>query len=325
MAAEKIEDVMRVSFPIAKIVPGKELPADLYLFISGHFIKYKTSGDTISKEKYDYFVIHKIQYIFIAQDDLDKYKKWAGDRIKAEIQTVVAEVGEENRDVVEKSNEVKEVFLNFVAGEVTDKAVVEMLTKTKEMINVVKEKKSADRFMAKIASYNATIGDHSNNVANLAVFLAMACGYNQQNLLENIFNGALLHDFGKTRMNRQYDDPKSKEALAAHRKHPDMGKTALLLDSGFHEDVLRIIGEHHERHDGKGFPKGLRGPKISDLSKIVAIANTFDNFITEGEGEIKERKIKAFKMLQAENGKAFDPKILAKCLKVLEPIVMAKG
>lgn len=315
--------IQYVSLMLTKVLPEKALPGDLYLFVNGHFLKYKGLGDSLPRHKFESFLAQKLQYVFVEAGDLEKFLKWANETEEKTKEAIVKEVGEENRDVVEKVAAIKDSLFAFVTGEVTEKSVREMLDKSRDFINTVKQKKTAERFMAKIMSYNQTVGDHSTNVANLSVFLAMNIGYTQQTMLENIFNGALLHDFGKTRVNTKYlDDPNSKEAQNAMKKHPDLGKTALLLDSGFPDEVLRIIAEHHERQDGKGFPKGLKGAKIYELTKIVSFANEFDNIVMNSEGDVKARQKMAFKKLEEDQGKIFDPKILGKCLRALEPMIM---
>lgn len=47
------------------------------------------------------------------------------------------------------------------------------------------------------------------------------------------------------------------------------------------DEVLDIVGDHHERQDGKGYPKGIKGNLIYDLANIVSIANFFDHKVGE--------------------------------------------
>jgi len=311
-----------VSFPIEKIFPDRPLPGDLYLFLNGHFIKYKNKEDDISQDKYELFVYQKVQYLFLKAQDLDAYSKWSNQE-KSQIKTALVEaIGKENEDVVDAHLTVKDEYFSFLSKEVTEDSVKEMLDKTRSFINVLKDKKSADKFTAKLLSYNQNVADHSTNVANLSVFLAMNAGYNQQIILENIYIGALLHDYGKVKIDPKYlEDPKSKKYESAMRKHPELGRTALLLDSGFSEEALRIVAEHHERNDGTGFPKGLKGARIYELTKIVSIANIFDNLVMKGEGEPRARQIKAYRSIEKDPGKMFDPKVLGKCLRILERVI----
>lgn len=307
-----------ISININKIYPDLALPADLYLFINGHFIKYKLAGDEVPKAKYELFVLQKVQYVFVKAEDEDAHKGWYEKQLGDKKGAILADIGEENEDIVDSSLDVKEKLYDLMNDEVTDETAAEMMDKAKDLINKVNSRNMADRFVGKIQMYDQGIYDHSNNVANLSVYLAMNIGYAQQRLLENIYLGALMHDFGKVRINSKHlEDPNSEEYKTAMRKHPQLGKTSLLLDSGFPDEVLRIISEHHERHDGRGFPKGLKGGRIFDLTKIVSIANNFDNHVRTGTGPIPQRQQMALAKLAQDKGHLFDPKILHKCIKAL--------
>ncbi len=314
-----------VSFPILKVFPDQPLPGDLYLFLNGHFVKYKTKGDNISQQKFELFVLQKVQYIFVTKGEADSFKSWSDKLTHKDKETLVAAVGEENAIVVEKHFDVREGYLSFIAKEVTEESVKVILVKTRDFIQTIKEKRTADKFTAKLLSYSQHVADHSTNVGNLSVYLALNTGYSQQIILENVYLGGVLHDFGKTKIDPKNleEPPTSKKYQTSIRKHPELGRTALLLDSGFSEEVLRIVGEHHERHDGTGYPKGLKGNKIYDLTKLVSVANVFDNLVmASSEGDIKGRQIKAFRALEKDQGKMFDPKILGKCLRALERVVL---
>ncbi|MBI2520768.1 MAG: HD domain-containing protein [Bdellovibrio sp.] len=317
-------EIEYVSFPILKIFPEQALPGELYLFLNGHFVKYKTKEDSISQQKFELFVLQKVQYVFISKEDAPAYKAWS-ERLSGKVkEELISGVGQDNVGVVEQHLEIRDEYLSFVSKEVTEESVKEVLTKTRNFIQTIKEKHTADKFTAKLLSYSQHVADHSTNVANLSVFLALNTGYSQQLILENIYLGGLLHDFGKTKIDAKIleEPPTSKKYQTAIRKHPELGKTSLLLDSGFSDEILRIVGEHHERQDGTGYPKGLKGNKIYDLTKIISIANVFDNLVMSTQGEIKGRQIKAFRFLESDQGKMFDPKILGKCLRALERVII---
>jgi putative nucleotidyltransferase with HDIG domain len=312
-----------VSFPLSKLYADEPLPADLYLFVSGHFLKYKPAGDVIDKQKYDLFLFKGIQYVFVTNEDHAAYDKWSKDLEEVAKEELITIVGVENEALVEMHMEVQDELLNFVTSEVTDEGVKKMLDKTRAIVQKATVQKAVESFMTKILKYNDSLKDHSSNVANLSTYLALNIGYAQQILLENIYIGGLLHDFGKVRINKKYlEDPSSKSYKMAMRKHPSLGKTALLVDSSFPDEILRIIEEHHERFDGRGYPKKTKGSRHYDLSKIVQIANIFDNLVSSNkEGTIVERQRKAVKRIEKEGGKMFDPKILPKVVKALNYII----
>lgn len=324
-AASDQKEIEYVSFPLSKIAPGIPLPGDLYLFINGHFVKYKTKEDDLPTQKFEIFINQKVQYLFIDRKDLDSYKKWHADLVAAANKEIIHELGPEVKPLIEKQSAARDEYFSFIAKDVTDESVKEMVSKTRDFISAMKENKQAEKFIAKLFMHERSVGDHCTNVANMSVFLAMNTGYSQQLILEHIYLGALLHDYGKTKIDKKnLEAPtNSKQYITAMRKHPEVGKTSLLIDSGFPDEVLRIIGEHHEKNDGTGYPKGLKGGKIYELTKIVSVANTFDNYIMEMDPKedhfVKMKK--AFKMLESDQGKIFDPKILAKCLRTIERVM----
>jgi putative nucleotidyltransferase with HDIG domain len=319
-----MDEIQFTAYPTTKVVPNVVLPGDLYIFTAGHFIKYKHEGDVLPSEKLEEFILKKLQFFFVDYKYLDSFHAWSKKHLEDEINETIELIGEENRDLAEQNHVIKDGLLTFITKEVTSESINEMIEKTRDFISNIRKRHHTDKFLGKMRMMGDTIIDHSTNVANLSTFLALNVGYSHQILLENIYLGALLHDYGKVKIDPKILDkgPSSKAFQTAIRKHPALGKTALLLDSGFHDDILRIISEHHERHDGKGYPKGLKGHRIFDLTKIVAIANYFDSRIRKMDSNesLTVKQKKAFKMLNADQGKMFDPKILAKCLKVMETI-----
>ncbi len=319
--AEAKNGTQLISFEMKRVFPEVPLPGDLYLFINGKFLKLRNAGDPLENKKYELFLYKKIQYVFIESSDQEKFNSWSEKLSEEEKDALTEAVGLENIDIVEQHLEIKSEVLSFVTKEVTEENVSAVLAQTKNFVEATQEKQLTERFMSQLLSYGQSAADHSTNVANLASYLAISLGFDQSQMLENIYVGALLHDYGKTRISPKYlENPGSDVYKKAMRKHPALGKTALLLDSGFPDDVLRIIAEHHERHDGKGYPRGLKANRIHDLSKIVGIANYFDNMVMKGEGDIHNRQQKALDILRQDSNRIFDAKILSECITALEAV-----
>ncbi len=96
-------------------------------------------------------------------------------------------------------------------------------------------------------------------------------------VLMDLALGALFHDLGKSVM------PAIDGAVAdPGRLHPIYGQQ-LLLKNRVGSVVARIAAEHHERYDGQGYPSGLAGKEIHPLSRLVSIANYFDNAMTNAD------------------------------------------
>src|SRR5262249_25091692 len=119
---------------------------------------------------------------------------------------------------------------------------------------------------------------HSVRVAEYAVRLARAMGMGERAVLD-LECGALLHDLGK--VGRQYQHILTKqgslslEEQATMRAHPAEG-AAIVAKVRALRRAAEIVHDHHERPDGLGYPRGLRGADIPLGSRIVMIADAFD-------------------------------------------------
>ena len=83
----------------------------------------------------------------------------------------------------------------------------------------------------------------------------------------------------------------------------------MITNIPFHESVIDIIRHHHERFDGTGYPEGLRGDAISLPTRIVALANTFDNIVTGNHRSNPLTIPEAREAIRLEAGKSLDPQL----------------
>jgi HD-GYP domain-containing protein (c-di-GMP phosphodiesterase class II) len=123
-----------------------------------------------------------------------------------------------------------------------------------------------------------TIYRHSVNVAAISYILGKWLGLNE-NELNLLIYSALLHDFGKTKIDDNIINKRDKltsEEYATLSTHPviayNLIKKIPFLDASVGYGVLM----HHERMDGSGYPLGIKGDKIHKFAKIIAIADLFD-------------------------------------------------
>lgn len=144
--------------------------------------------------------------------------------------------------------------------------------------------------------------DHAINVCMLSLVTGLYLRLPKSTLHE-LAVGSLLHDFGKSVIPLVDGRPTNSPAL-----HTLYGRD-LLLKHKQGRTVARIAAEHHEYYDGTGYPLGLAGKSTHPLSRVVAIADYFDNALTLSmSGGISRREILE-EMMSASNV-LFDPNIL---------------
>jgi HD-GYP domain-containing protein (c-di-GMP phosphodiesterase class II) len=149
--------------------------------------------------------------------------------------------------------------------------------------------------------------DHAVNVCAISLIVGKNQGYSKHQL-EKLGIGALLHDVGELRLPRNLLRKRGSYNEFERRllqQHPILGVTILSESDGIHEDSIRIVGEHHERIDGSGYPAGLIGAMISPFSEIVGIVDLYDAMLSSREGRPPLQPALAIKELYNYSRKGF--------------------
>ncbi len=119
---------------------------------------------------------------------------------------------------------------------------------------------------------------HSERVTELTLKIGREMGFTAQEL-DLLQRGGLLHDIGKIGVPGKILDKPGKltqEEFAIIYEHPEKGARILEPIPAFQE-VIPIVAQHHERFDGKGYPRGLSGEVISLGARILAVADVYDS------------------------------------------------
>lgn len=120
--------------------------------------------------------------------------------------------------------------------------------------------------------------EHSINTTIYAAYLGMQLDY-PKNKLAELAEGTLLHDIGKTLLNRNIlfkPGRLTAEEFIYVKTHTTLGYDILEKDYGLSEYSRQIALCHHERLDGSGYPNGLSGKDISEAVKIAAIVDVYE-------------------------------------------------
>ena len=94
------------------------------------------------------------------------------------------------------------------------------------------------------------------------------------------------------------------------RKHPVLAYRIIHNELGYPEEVALVALQHHERWDGRGYPKSLVGDEISPFARIVSVADAFQAMVSDRPYRSPLTGYTAMRSILSENGKRFDPEIL---------------
>lgn len=162
--------------------------------------------------------------------------------------------------------------------------------------------------------------DHSQDAADLAVDIARRLGLSEDRI-DQVRSAAVIHDIGKIAIS---DDilkkpgPLDDQEWAEMKKHPDIGAD-LIKDLEIYRDVAEIVRCEHEKWDGSGYPKGLRGEEIPIEARIVTIADIYNALTTDRPYRKAFTQEKAVEMIkEMRDDRKLDPRVVDAFLEIME-------
>ena len=161
--------------------------------------------------------------------------------------------------------------------------------------------------------------NHSRRVTELTVILAQAMGLQGEELV-HIRRGAILHDIGKMAIPDEIlrkRGPLTDAERKVIEQHP-LRSYELLSPISFLEKALEIPYCHHERWDGSGYPRGLKGDEIPLAARIFTVIDVWDAVQSDRPYNRAWPKEKAIQYLKDEAGKYFDPECVSIFLGLME-------
>ncbi len=302
-----------VTCSLEDIIVGEPLPTTLYIYIDFRFITLRAEGDTVDRNAYDRLLFKKVKNLFILEKDAAKFRAWADQRKN---EPKAPPLPPEAKEFAKTREEVTRKTLDIFQSNHPDKIVAQTLASSRKLVVEVMKFPFAVKTISQLQTYSRSTADHSVNVSILSVYLAMQMGYSHALILQHVGAGGLLHDIGKTKVRIADGDPPDTVATKM-KEHPTLGLKLIESQAKVPNEVKMIIAQHHECHDGTGYPKKMRGNAIYDLTRIIAISNMFDGLVADGKGTLVERQKNAIMQLDQVHYRKFDPQKLEKALKIL--------
>jgi putative nucleotidyltransferase with HDIG domain len=186
----------------------------------------------------------------------------------------------------------------------------------------MEEMGSLDTITAELLKFiqlkNQRLYMHSVQVANYSVSIAAKLALPKSEI-EQIKYAALLHDIGLLFVSNTLLGKMpylNRPEKAQYKRHAAAGGN-MLENIPCCQDIIPYIRYHHERWDGSGFPKHLRGANIPFGARIIAVADYYDTIINPSTEFWAKTKQQAIRELFSASGLLFDPEIVKAFIEVL--------
>jgi HD-GYP domain-containing protein (c-di-GMP phosphodiesterase class II) len=138
--------------------------------------------------------------------------------------------------------------------------------------------------------------------------------------LLSLARGAYLHDIGKLGVHDSIllkPGPLNPEERKLMQQHVQIGFD-LVKDIAFLADAAEIVLTHHERYDGGGYPRGLKGEEILPSARIFAVADTLDAITSDRPYQCASSFAAARERIRHLSGSQFDPRVVDVFLSIPE-------
>ena len=174
-------------------------------------------------------------------------------------------------------------------------------------------------WMSKIRDEHEYTAEHSLNVCILAIAFGRQLDFDEEELHKLGLCG-LLHDIGKLRIpNEIIDKPgklndKEMKIMMSHAVH---GRNLLVSSPHVYDGAIDVAYSHHERIDGKGYPRQLPGSSISKYARIISIVDAFDAMTATRVYSKAMAATDALKIIYEERGKQFDEELAVKFIQTI--------
>jgi putative nucleotidyltransferase with HDIG domain len=191
-----------------------------------------------------------------------------------------------HKELKKKQDEMNKLHKNMTEGIV--KAMIELLT-----------------------THDNYTNNHSENVASLAQSFAHYLGLPDE-FITKIYYAGLAHDIGKILVDRSILNKKEKLSSDEYkriRQHPIHGANALFQLKEL-KDIAKAIKYHHERWDGEGYPEGLKEEEIPLMSRIIALADTYEAMISDRPYRKAFNHEEVIEEIKNCSGSQFDPALV---------------
>jgi putative nucleotidyltransferase with HDIG domain len=204
------------------------------------------------------------------------------------------------------------------AKDITESAFFKAIEDTKVLWAVNKsifkainyEREKVEELLRVIQEKDHYTHQHCKRVARLASEIARRVRLTDNQIVDTI-NAATCHDVGKMNVSMEI---LNKTGILTAEEYEIIKKHAIdgfeVINSEFDINVAKIVSQHHERLDGKGYPYGLIGDQIMIEAKIIAVADSYDAMIIDRPYRIGMKSKDALKELKRCIGTHYEKEIV---------------
>jgi len=235
----------------------------------------------------------------------------------AEKQNIASEISDANRTYQAAKSHIKLLFTSVQLGEALSTQETQAIVS--ECVNKVMQNPNAILWLTRLKTCDDYTAEHSINVSLLAIALGRHMGMDKWDL-ENLGICALLHDIGKMNVPDEILNKPSRltaEEFSEMAKHTLYARKLLMERSDIYPGAVDVAYNHHERLDGKGYPRGIDASRISMFTRIVTIVDAYDAMTSDRCYKAGMSSLDALRLINKHKGTQFDAEAAQKFIAMI--------
>lgn len=289
------------------------LEMDLYIRyqeVQGPPTLYRDAGLPFTDADRARLLEQGVNFLYIPSHQHAAYRKQMAERLSRTFRDTSLLVTERAKIIRESCTRMIEDVL-VLPGERTAIATVAEVSRT--FVAWAHEDPQAFGYLLDMSRHDFYTTTHMVNVGVACGLLARELFPGDDDFFAVAVQGGLLHDVGKRNIAPEILNKEgrlSDAEWAKVRAHPQIGYEELAANAAIPDAVLSMVRDHHERPDGKGYPRGLSGSAVSSAARLCAIVDTFDAVTAARPYRGATPPLETLRMMQSGKGAHFDTAML---------------
>ena len=262
--------------PLTSVPPESLEGLEVFIYTHPTYSLYKSCGLEFNSQDYHRLIEAGNEYVYISTRDHQKYY----DAIEESLNEIVSD----KRVALKQKCDILYATTMALTKEITaappdNKTISKAEKLTESTIKLILNNPKAFQYLFKVSNHDFFTATHMSNVSILLLSFAERIGIKDTRLLNEIGTGGMLHDIGKVFIPNDLLNSTEKltpEEFDTIKDHVQRGLDHLTEKADLPENVIKLVGEHHEKMDGSGYPNGLHTDEISIFGKMITIVDMFE-------------------------------------------------
>ena len=262
--------------PISSVPPESLAGLEIFIHTPPTYNLYKSTGLDFGVKDYHRLIEAGTKYVYIETKNHQRYYD--------AIENTLSEIVNDKYIATERKCEILYATTLALTQELTSsppdsKTINKAERLTKNTVDLVLKNQKAFGHLFNMSNHDFYTATHTSNVSVMLVAFASKIGIKDSALLNELGTGSLLHDVGKIFVPQELLNKSEKltdREFDIIKSHVAKGVEHLTKQGTLSNTAIKLIAEHHEKLDGKGYPNALAGEDISIYGRMITIVDMFE-------------------------------------------------